>query len=277
VDLAAVVASSTLVAAVVGSVAGYVSQRALAKGEARIGYEYKARSRLYEAIGPLRFQLLMACRDVARRVLTHTLHRDWPMDPAGDYGSSTLHRLLRPLAICTLIDRRMNAADFSVDPSSIRLLRFEIGAYRMLTGADPLPYYADLDWRNQSQHVARDNLRRAAARLIRTDAGGEPYVMDYAEFLDSCPDPLADKAVAPLARLLKETNGSLTGNPVFWVRLVGYAYLCQRFIDANGSGLGFTQRVVDVRSLVAATDDPEINAHLDEQEQIYQRIVDEDL
>ena len=75
------------------------------------------------------------------------------MRSAEYYGSNTLYRLLRPLAICTLIERRMNAADFSVDPNTIALLKFEVGAYRMLTNKDPLPYYHQLDWATQTQHV----------------------------------------------------------------------------------------------------------------------------
>lgn len=221
----------------------------------------------------MRFQLLLACRDVVGRVRGHTLQERWEMDPTEYYGSSTLYRLLRPLAICALLNRQMNAADFSVDPSSVRLLQFEIAAYRMLTGADPLPYYSQLDWLNESQHVVRDKLRRAAARLITTDA----VVMDYADFLAACPEPLADDSIAPLARLLKEAGGSLTQNPVFWVRVVGYAYLCRKFIEANGSGLGFTRRSLDIRGLLEKVDDAEIRAHLDEQEQIYQGIVDEGL
>jgi biopolymer transport protein ExbB/TolQ len=37
----------------------------LADKAAQRGYEFAARSRLYTAIGPLRFQLLNACRDLA--------------------------------------------------------------------------------------------------------------------------------------------------------------------------------------------------------------------
>ena len=122
----------------VGAGATYLSQHALAARQARIGYQYAARKRLYEALGPLRFQLLMASRDVVRRVTGHAPPRTWNLDTAQYYGQSTMYRLLRPLAICILIERQMNAADFSVDPSGVRLLRFEVGAYRMLTNSDPL-------------------------------------------------------------------------------------------------------------------------------------------
>jgi hypothetical protein len=89
-DLVAVVLSSALVSAVVGAGAGYLSQRSLAKRQALLDYEYNAKKRLYEVIGPLRFQLLMACRDVVRRVSGHTRCESWNMDPGGYYGSNPL-------------------------------------------------------------------------------------------------------------------------------------------------------------------------------------------
>ena len=276
-DQVAVLVSSAAISATFGATAGYLSQRALAGRQARLGYEYNARKRLYEAVGPLRFQLLMASRDVVRRVAGHSREKHWNLDPAGYYGSNTLYRLLKPLGVCILIERQMNAADFSVDPSSVKLLQFEVGAYRMLTNADPLPYHSGLDWARETQHVFRDNLRRAAARLIKVDQQGHQVVMDYAEFLAECPDPASDEALAPLARIIKDSGTSLTRNGVFWVRVVGYAYLCQLFIAANGAGLGFTQRPIEVRRLLEPVDDSQVRAHLGNQEQIYQGIADEGL
>jgi hypothetical protein len=276
-DLVAVVLSSALVSAVVGAGAGYLSQRSLAKRQALLDYEYNAKKRLYEVIGPLRFQLLMVCRDVVRRVSGHTRSESWNMDPGGYYGSNTLYRLLRPLSICTLIERKMNAADFSVDPQTIALLKFEVGAYRMLTNRDPLPYYDKIDWATQTQHVFRDNLRRASTALIKEDSDHGLAVMDYSEFLAAFPDPVNDVRLAPLAAILKHTGASVADNPPFWVRVVGYAYLCQQFISTYGQDMGFTDRVLDVSALVAITNDVEFQEHSHEQEEIFRTIVAEGL
>ncbi len=276
-DLLAVVLSSALVSAVVGTAAGYVSQRSLAKRQALLDYEYNAKKRLYEAVGPLRFQLLIACRDVVRRVSGHARAQRWNMDPTDYYGSNTLYRLLRPLAVCTLIERKMNAADFSVDPRTLELLKFEVGAYRMLTNRDPLPYYDRLDWATQSQHVFRDNLRRASTALIKEDSDQGLAVMDYTEFLDTFHDPVADERLAPLARILKNAHSSMVDNPVFWTRIVGYAYLCQQFIATQGTEMGFTDRTLDVNRLVALTHDVEIKRHSPEQEEIFRKVVAEGL
>lgn len=274
-DLVAVVVSSAVVSAVVGTAAAYVSQRSLAKRQAMLDYEYNAKKRLYEAVGPLRFQLLIACRDVVRRVSGHTRATNWNLDPAEYYGKNTMYRLLRPLAICTLIERKMNAADFSVDPRTIDLLRFEVGAYRMLTNRDPLPYYDDskLDWATQSQHVFRDNLRRASTALIeRSDASGGS-VMDYAEYLETFDDPADDERLRPLALILLGAKGTLADNPVFWTRVVGYAFLCQSFIESHGAEIGFADRTLDVPELLNMTTDPVIRAHSGEQADIYRSIV----
>ncbi len=276
-DLVAVVLSSALVSAVVGSAAGYLSQRSLAKRQALLAYEYTAQKRLYEVIGPLRFQLLIACRDVVRRVSGHTRSRRWNMDPAEYYGSNTLYRLLRPLAICTLIERKMNAADFSVDPQTVALLQFEVGAYRMLANRDPLPYYDKIDWATQSQHVFRDNLRRASTALIKEYPDSGLAVMDYSEFLDIFPNAAADARLAPLAAILQRSGTSMANNPTFWTRLVGYAYLCQAFIATHGSEMGFTDRTLDVRTLVAFANDAQIQQHSAEQEGIFRKIVSEGL
>ena len=66
-------------------------------------------------------------------------------------------------------------------------------------------------------------------------------------------------------------------NPVFWTRLVGYAYLCQQFIEATGTELGFTRRSVDVAALLATVDDPAIASQIGGQKAIFQAIVDEGL
>ncbi len=57
-----VLLSSAVVAVIVGGLTTYFGQRRLAERQAQIDYESNARRRLYEAIGPLRLQLLFAAR-----------------------------------------------------------------------------------------------------------------------------------------------------------------------------------------------------------------------
>jgi len=275
-DVLASIGSSAIVAALVGALAAYVSQRSLAARNARLTYEFAARKRLYEALGPLRFQLVLAAKDLLRRVAQHQ-HSRWNLDPRDYYGSSFVHRLLRPLALCVLIERETNFADFAVDRQAVDLLRFQSAAYRMLVDDDPLPYYDGLDWSTQSQHVFRDNLRAAALRLIAVDGSGRSTVLDYASFRDQYPDPLADPALAPLARLFRPTDVSLAQSAVFWTRVTGYAYAAQTLLNAQGPALGFGRVDLDVRGMLAATEDPQIVAHLADYPATFERIVAADL
>jgi len=69
----------------------------------------------------------------------------------------------------------------------------------------------------------------------------------------------------------------MANNAPFWTRLVGYAYLCQTFIATYGSEMGFTDRTLDVNSLVTLAKDAEIQRHSAEQEGIFRKIVVEGL
>jgi hypothetical protein len=183
--------------------------------------------------------------------------------------------MLRPLAVCVLIERQTNAADFSVDSSGVELLQFEVAALRMLTGKDPLPRYEKFDWDRQTQHVFRDNLRRAVLRLITEDDHGTPRVMDFANFIEKYPDPEADDALAPLVRLISSPDGRLSANPVFWVRLVGYAYVCNDFVSQHGAPLGFSSHPLDVAGLMSAVPDSEVRERAHHQASVFAAIAKE--
>ena len=101
--------------------------------------------------------------------------------------------------------------------------------------------------------------------------------MDFAEFHQTFGSPTTIEPLAPLARIVEACGSSFVDNPVFWTRLVGYAYLCQQFIEATGTELGFTKRSVDVAVLLATVDDPAIARQIGGQKAIFQAIVDEGL
>ncbi len=70
---------------------------ALADRAADREYMLEARKRLYQLIGLLKFQLLLACRDAPYRVNSHGLKASYDMSIEGYYGINTIHRILRPL------------------------------------------------------------------------------------------------------------------------------------------------------------------------------------
>jgi len=276
-DLLLTLASSAVISGVVGAVAGYLGQRRLAERQAAINYQSSARTRLYEVIGPLRYQMLVACKDVLRRINNHHLDA-YDMQPDHYYAHSFLYRLLRPLAIGELVEREMNYADFSVDADVVGdLLRFQTAAYRFLTGSDPVEYHSGLDWTSQSQHVFRDNLRVAARRLIQEDAQGRQFVVDYGAFAEMVRDPGADHTLSPMACLFATCKGNLFENPVWWVRIVGYAYACQWFLNRNGQAAGFATRDLPIQAMLAAPTDAEITAHLGDYPEIFDRVMNESL
>jgi len=271
-EIAGILLSSALISAVVGAIAGHFSQRRLAANQAQIDYELAAKKRLYEALGPLRFQLLVAARDVVRRVRPHRTER-WNMTPDGFYAGSFIYRLLRPLALAELVERQMAVVDFSVDPTGMELLRFEAAAYRMLTSSDPLPYHGHLDWSRETQHVFRDNLRLAASALIAVGPDGETRVVDYSEFLER--QTVNHPALAPVRRLFAGCSHNLTENAVWWVRIVGYAYACQWLLEVQGKQLGFGVQTLDVKAMIAAVKDAEVLTHTGDYPAVYDKVIAE--
>lgn len=272
-ELPAVLLSSAVVSAIVSSLATYISQRRLATDQALVEYEFTARKRLYEAIGPLRFQLLMAARDFDRRVKPHHL-ADWDMSNPY-YLSSFVYRFLRPIAIAELIQQHVAVVDFSVDPTARQLLGFEAATYRLLGSDDALPFYPGFDWGSETQHVFRDNLRTAAVLLIRADPSGKARVVGYGEFCDA--NLISERRLSPVVQLFTSCERNLTENPVWWVRLVGYAYACAWLVAQQGSDLGFNTSEMDVREMIGAVDDRDILAHLDDYPAIFDKVLERPL
>ena len=124
----------------------------LGRKEADREYELEARKRLFHAIGPLRVQLLLACRDLTNRVHNYP-HKEYKMNIKGYYGRSTLYRILRPLAITELIERQITYTDFSLDASAMELLRYRRSILKALHGEEVVFNHPNVDWTVQEQHI----------------------------------------------------------------------------------------------------------------------------
>jgi len=275
IDVSGAVISSAVVAAVVAAVSSFLTQRYLMERKAQVDYQYEARKRLNEAIGPLRMQLLFAARDVVRRTRGH-IGKGWDMDPSGSFVRSSIYRLLRPLAISQLIERQMSTADFGVDPGGIALLRFNAAAERMLTGNEIVLNHPGADWETQSQHLFRDNLRAAAFLLIKGEEGGQE-VIGYAEFQQRYPEVLHIDELRDLALIFQESGDSLTKNPLFWLRFVGYGHLCAHLIATQGTSVGFEDVPLPVEDLLRRTDDDDISNRTAEYKQAFDGILSQGL
>lgn len=253
-EIYTVLATSAVVSAIVGGLVTFISQRWLMTRKSQLDYEFEAKKRLYQAVGPLRFQLLLAARDVVRRFRAHHGKR-WNMDPNGHYVKSCVYRILAPLAVGQLIERQMSLVDFSIDKEAIGLLSFITSAERMLTGDDLILDHPDVDWSSQSQHMFRDNLRAAAYELIISTSGEPSRIMTFAEF-DSEDKLLNADALSGLAAIFSNCENSLTENALFWVRVTGYTYACAQQLQSQSAiNIGFSRRKLPIKEMVQATND----------------------
>ncbi len=249
-----ILASSAVVSAIVGGLVTFLSQNRLLARKAQLDYELEAKKRLYEAVGPLRFQLLLAARDVVRRFKMHH-GTQWNMEPNRYYVKSCVYRLLAPLAVGQLIERQMSVVDFTVDSDAISLISFVTVAERMLTGDDIVLDHPQVDWSSQSQHIFRDNLRAAAYKLIISVPGEPGRLMTFAEF-DNKYELLETDALRDLAMIFENCENSLTENTLFWVRVTGYAYACAQHLKSqSATDLGFSARELPIEKMIQATKD----------------------
>jgi hypothetical protein len=271
VDVSGVLISSAVVAAIVAGLSSFFTQRYLLERKARVDYQYEASKRLNEVIGPLRMQLLLSARDVVRRVHGHAGHIGWDMDPSGSFVRTFVYRLLRPLAISQLIERQMSTADFSVDPAAIALLRFNTNAERLLSGSTVVLGHPGVDWDTQSQHLFRDNLRAAAARLIVEDEG-RPVVVNYARFQQEAPDMSAVPELKDLTAIFASSGDNLANVPLFWLRVVGYAHACSRLISEQGADVGFDDVRLPVESMLKCIPDERISTRAPDYAKVFDEI-----
>lgn len=225
-------------------------------------YEFGARKRLYSAVGPLRFQLLIACSDLAGRIGAQAgAEQRYEMTVDGYYGKSTLYRILRPLCIAQMIERQIAIADFSVDTGAVDLLRFRKAAFNALSGDILVGAHPALDWSFQREHVFADILTRCAHALMVASATVS-RTMTFHEFDELLVDPERTKQLSPFPAILRDFTPA--SKPIFWIRLAGYGHLCNEFVAKAGAAVGFEVRTYPTRELLALTGDRYIEEHLDD-------------
>jgi hypothetical protein len=213
-------------------------------------YGLDARKRLYTAIGPLRFQLLLACRDLAGRIQSYGLGRGYDLDLQGYYGRSTLFRILRPLSLAELVERQIAYADFAVDAGAIDLLRFKKNAFAAFSGGSLVEGHPNVVWSRQEQHVFFDYLSRSANALIINADGESERVLRFDEFDRMLDGKDAMERLSPFPTILHGFTAA--AKPLLWVRLVAYGNLCNDFVNTAGKSIGFEVREYPVAELLSA-------------------------
>jgi hypothetical protein len=226
----------------------------LADRAAEREYALNAKRRLYEAIGPLRFQLLKACRDLAKHVRNYGLSKSTnSLEPDDYYGQSTLFRLIMPLTIVELIERQIAIADFAVDPSAVDLLRFKKAAFSALQSSEPILNHPKADWDNQREHIFHHRLTVIANNTMIRNEGVPDRPMMFDEFSKLLSDQRKHERVHPFIRILKDFT--IEKKPIFWIRLVFYAYVCAELVNKMGVNLSFERVEINPEELLSLSKD----------------------
>jgi hypothetical protein len=222
-------------------------------------YRMDAKKRLYSAIGPLRFQLSMACAEYANRVARMCDGKSrYDTSLTGYFGRSTAYRLLRTLAVSELIERQIAYADFAIDPATRGLLRFKQRAFLCLSSHQVSLDHPDADWSRQRQHAFYDVLTMIASAMIVDEGEKGARALRFDEFMQTVEtDGLS--SFAPLPDLLSEFSPEK--KPILWLRLLALARLCIGFVEANGRDLGLEIKPIDSEAALDLAGDRHIAGH----------------
>lgn len=221
-------------------------------------YEADARKRLYAAVGPLRFQLLVAAAEYANRIARIGDGRyDYSMSVEAYFGQSTVYRLLRVLAICELIERQIAIADFAVDPAMRQLLKFKRQAFLCLSSHRVSLGHPLENWKKQEQHIFYDTLAVVASAFIVKEEGGTTYrIKRFDEWLDFLASRAHHTRLDPVLDMLSDF--SFEKKPIVWLRMLALAQLCLALVDEHGEQLGLEKDDHNLSEAIMLTQ----NAHL---------------
>lgn len=228
-------------------------------------YRLEARKRLYQALGPLRFQLLVAAAEWTNRVARVGLKPSgsYDMSLQGHFLRSTAYRLLRLLAIAELIERQSAFADFMVDPDMRTLLKFKRQAGQCLSSADVSMAHPNEDWTGQKQHVFSDVLSNLAATVIVKDAEtGIERVVRFDEFQRILDDDDLKKGLHPVPALMIGFTPS--SRPILWLRMLALSQLCIGLLEVQGEPLGLEVQPIELDEMLRLSGDVFITANAKE-------------
>lgn len=166
---------------------------------------------------------------------------------------------MRVLTLTELLERQIAYADFSVDTSTLRLLRFREAVLRALSSADVVLDHPAADWDDEVQHLFRDTLPVLAAAMVVTTLAGE-RVMRVDEFKAHLTDPAAPGFLEPLAGIVDRFD--LQTSPLFWLRLVALGEVCGGLIAGDPIAAALERVPANGPTLLQATHDSYVRVHL---------------
>lgn len=270
----------------------------------RLEHRFGALDRLRSATGRMRLELFLSTRSVIRRVGTyskfpHEIDTYPRRGRAGEYhdGGLMIYRLLRPLSISSLIEPQLFLRDLTLDRRSADLLEFGHAAYEMLTGeqiqlpASHKEFDMGVCWGSRStnqgrptskpfQRIRASYLRVATDALLVGDPGGRRRCMGHPEFLERWNNPTAyptwHASLEPVKQTLDRFDRHVSA--IFWLRIIGYTYVCKRFFDRQGAHsrnakINYTAVEFDTVRMIESANDPCLTAHAAEYPARFKKIV----
>lgn len=223
----------------------------LGEEAAERSYRFEARKRLYGAVGPLRFQLLIASvRYLSRLSSLSKFH--YATGTGSYFGNSIIYRIGRLLAVTELIERQIAYADFSVDPAMMVLLRFRAELLRALSSSDVTIDHPDADWTRQSEHIFSDQIPVLAVSMIVKNADGTERVARYDEFvgvMGGGTTGYLEPLTGIVARLGSEPM------PIFRLRMLALGQACEGLLEGEPVSGALDAPALPYRSLLAGLDD----------------------
>lgn len=284
--------NATAIVAVVIAVLAIVQATVTERRRAELEHRYSRLERLETETGPLRLYMYLCARATVRWVTTYSKdwwdEHPWPVralpsshDEAGYHTAGPMiYRLLRPLTVSSLIVHRMHDADLALDEPMVEIVRFHNAAYDMLTREEIVEpfnghegYCFDSAWTavdpaagpRPFQRIRDSYLRSAADALsIAIDGDRGRRCMSHTEFLDRWEHPRERKnaefheGLEPVTSVIDKFDPQ--ANPLFWFRLVGYAYACTSYLKdiadyAKHQGITYTVRDLEIKKLLDIAND----------------------
>lgn len=225
-------------------------------------YRAEAKKRLYLAVGPLRFQLLVAAAELSNRVERIGDGKYvYDMSINSYFGQSTAYRILRVLAISELIERQVAYADFAVDPEMRGLLKFKRQALLSLSSHRVSLGHPQEDWNRQEQHVFYDVLGIIASAMIIQESPTLSRVMRFDEFSKLAAEKDEIKRIDPIPHLI--TGFTIESKPILWLRLLALAELCIGLLENHGSALGLEINQIEIGLMLDQANDNHIRLNRD--------------
>jgi hypothetical protein len=226
-------------------------------------YQSDARKRLYTVVEPLKFQLIWASAELVNRIWAiGTDEQEYPITYKGNFGRSTLYRVLRVFGVAELLEWQMANADFTVDTSMVSLIRFKKQSFDCMASFKASLGHPDENRNEQRQRIFYDELAIIASGMIITDRNNQQRVMRFDEFAKIELDPNDQAGLfRALPHVMKDFTP--TAKPLLWVRLLALASLCNELVRIEGARVGVPPEEFDGVKLLSECKDPFVRANRD--------------